>query len=55
MLGLTTFIAMAYILAVNPDILKNAGMNPDAVLLATALVSFIGCTFMALLATIHLL
>lgn len=42
--GLTTFMAMAYILAVNPDILKSAGMNPDAVLLATAPASFIGCT-----------
>ena len=48
--GLTTFMAMAYILAVNPSILSAAGMNPDAVLLATALASFIGCIAMALLA-----
>lgn len=48
--GLTTFMAMAYILAVNPRILSDAGMNSDAVLLATALASFIGCMAMALLA-----
>lgn len=48
--GLTTFMAMAYILAVNPQILSDAGMNSDAVLLATALASFIGCMAMALLA-----
>lgn len=48
--GLTTFMAMAYILAVNPSILSAAGMNRDAVLLATALASFIGCMAMALLA-----
>ena len=33
--GLTTFMAMAYILAVNPNILSGTGMNRDAVLLAT--------------------
>lgn len=48
--GLTTFMAMAYILAVNPTILSAAGMNRDAVLLATALASFVGCMAMALLA-----
>lgn len=48
--GLTTFMAMAYILAVNPQILSAAGMNPDAILLATALASFIGCMAMALMA-----
>ena len=35
--GLTTFAAMAYILAVNPSILGVAGMDPGAVLTATAL------------------
>ena len=40
--GLTTFMAMAYILAVNPNILSATGMNPDAILLATALASFVG-------------
>ena len=48
--GLTTFMAMAYILAVNPQILSVTGMNSDAILLATALASFIGCMAMALLA-----
>lgn len=48
--GLTTFMAMAYILAVNPQILSVTGMNPDAILLATALASFIGCMAMALMA-----
>lgn len=48
--GLTTFMTMAYILAVNPSILSASGMNPNAVLIATALASFIGCIAMALLA-----
>lgn len=48
--GLTTFMAMAYILAVNPQILSVTGMNSDAILLATALASFIGCMAMALMA-----
>ncbi|MFR6586694.1 MAG: hypothetical protein ACLUSL_02240 [Ruminococcus sp.] len=33
--GVTTFMTMAYILAVNPNILSAAGMDPTAVLLAT--------------------
>ena len=45
--GVTTFMTMAYILAVNPSILSDAGMNPTAVLLATAISSFIGCLCMA--------
>lgn len=48
--GLTTFMTMAYILAVNPSILSASGMNPNAILTATALSAFIGCTVMALLA-----
>lgn len=48
--GLTTFTSIAYILAVNPQILSDTGMNPNAVLMATALSSFIGCIIMALLA-----
>ena len=39
--GVTTFMTMAYILAVNPSILGDAGMNTNAVLLATAIASFI--------------
>ncbi len=45
--GVTTFMTMAYILAVNPSILGDAGMNANAVLLATAIASFIGCLCMA--------
>ena len=48
--GFTTFMTMAYILAVNPNILSVAGMNPSAVLIATALASFAGTLLMALLA-----
>ncbi|MBR2950826.1 MAG: NCS2 family permease [Lachnospiraceae bacterium] len=50
MAGITTFMTMAYILAVNPSILGDAGMDRNAVLLATALASFIGTALMALLA-----
>jgi len=35
--GLTTFLTMSYILAVNPDILSQAGMSKEAVFTATAL------------------
>ncbi len=48
--GLTTFMAMAYILAVNPSILSVTGMDSNAILIATALASFIGCLAMALMA-----
>ena len=48
--GITTFMTMAYILAVNPDILSQAGMDKNAVLIASAIASFLGCAFMALLA-----
>ncbi len=49
--GITTFMTMAYILAVNPAILSDGtGMDPNAILMATALASFIGCMAMALLA-----
>lgn len=50
MAGITTFMTMAYILAVNPNILGDAGMDKQAILLATALASFIGTALMALLA-----
>ena len=48
--GVTTFMTMAYILAVNPSILSAAGMDPTAVLLATALSSFIATLCMAFMA-----
>lgn len=50
MAGITTFMTMAYILAVNPNILSAAGMDANAVLIATALASFVGTVLMALLA-----
>ncbi len=48
--GVTTFMTMAYILAVNPSILSEAGMNANAVLIATCLASFIGTLCMAFMA-----
>ncbi|MGN1417004.1 MAG: NCS2 family permease [Oscillospiraceae bacterium] len=50
--GITTFMTMAYILAVNPGILGDAGMDPTAVLLATCLASFIGTACMAFMANL---
>ena len=51
--GVTTFMTMAYILAVNPGILGDptgAGMDPTAVLIATCIASVIGCMCMGLIA-----
>ena len=48
--GLTTFMTMAYILAVNPAILSASGMDATAILMATALAAFVGTVCMALLA-----
>lgn len=48
--GITTFMTMAYILAVNPSILAAAGMDQGAVFTATALASLIGTFLMAFLA-----
>lgn len=50
MAGITTFMTMAYILAVNPNILSAAGMDAHAVLIATALAAFVGTAMMALFA-----
>lgn len=47
MAGITTFMTMAYILAVNPSILGDAGMNSGAVFTATALASMIATLLMA--------
>ena len=49
MAGVTTFMTMAYILAVNPNILSASGMDRGAVFTATALASFLGYCLMALL------
>lgn len=48
--SLTTFMTMAYILAVNPSMLNAAGMDTNAALIATALAAFIGTLAMAFLA-----
>ena len=48
--GLTTFLAMAYILAVNPTVLSITGMPAGGVFIATALAGFIGTVFMAMFA-----
>jgi AGZA family xanthine/uracil permease-like MFS transporter len=48
--GITTFLTMAYIIFVNPDILSKAGMPFGAVFVATCVASAIGCLLMAFLA-----
>ena len=48
--GITTFMTMAYILAVNPLILSTTGMDKGAVLTATALASCLGTVLMAVFA-----
>ena len=50
MAGITTFLAMAYILAVNPGMLGAAGMNSQGVFMATALSAAIATFIMAFLA-----
>ena len=41
--GITTFMTMAYILAVNPSILSATGMDQGALFTATALISLVHC------------
>ncbi|MGG2083325.1 NCS2 family permease [Lysinibacillus pakistanensis] len=48
--GITTFLAMAYILAVNPGMLENAGMDKGAVFVATALAATVGSLIMGIFA-----
>ena len=48
--GITTFMTMAYILAVNPSILSATGMDSGAVFTATALAAFIGTLLIAIFA-----
>lgn len=52
MAGITTFMTMAYILAVNPSVLGSTGMDTTAVLLATALASCLGTVCMAFMANL---
>ncbi|WP_192879360.1 NCS2 family permease [Microbulbifer sp. A4B17] len=48
--GVTTFLTMAYIIFVNPNILAAAGMDKGAVFMATCLAAAIGCLIMGLYA-----
>ena len=50
--GLTTFFAMAYIIAVNPSILADSGMEWGAVFIATILSAVIGTLVMGLFANV---
>lgn len=52
--GLVTFLAMAYILVVNPGMISQTGMPYGAIFLATALASFIGTLIMGLFANLPL-
>ncbi|MCR1833653.1 NCS2 family permease [Oceanobacillus caeni] len=48
--GLTTFLAMAYILFVNPSVLSDAGMDQGAVFVATAVAAAVGTLLMGIIA-----
>lgn len=48
--GVTTFLTMAYIIFVNPNILADAGMDKGAVFVATCLAAAIGCFIMGIYA-----
>lgn len=48
--GLTTFLTMAYIIFVNPNVLADAGMDKGAVFVATCLAAAIGCFIMGIYA-----
>lgn len=48
--GITTFLTMSYIIIVNPNILTVAGMDHDAVFVATCLAAFVGTLVMAFVA-----
>ena len=50
--GLTTFFTMAYIIAVNPSVLSQSGMEWGAVFLATIIASIIGTLVMGLFANV---
>lgn len=50
MAGITTFMTMAYILAVNPSILSSTGMDSGAIFTATALAALVGTMCMAFMA-----
>lgn len=50
--GFTTFMAMSYVLFVNPSLLAQAGMDHGAVFVATCLAAALGCCLMGVLANL---
>ena len=50
--GLTTFLTMAYIIAINPSILSEAGMDAGALVTGTCLAAALGCFFMGFIANL---
>lgn len=50
--GLTTFLTMAYIIAVNPSILADAGMDAGALVTGTCLSAALGCFLMGFIANL---
>ena len=53
--GATTFLAMSYIVVVNPAILSQAGMDFGAVFVATCLAAAFGCILMGVIANLSLI
>ncbi|MBR2497662.1 MAG: NCS2 family permease, partial [Parabacteroides sp.] len=54
MAGITTFLTMAYILAVNPNILSETGMDKGALFTTTVVMSALATIFMGLYAKLPL-
>ena len=52
MAGITTFLTMAYIIAVNPSILSEAGMPVGALVTGTCLAAAVGCFLMGIIANL---
>ena len=52
MAGVTTFLTMAYIIAVNPNILSKTGMNAGALVTATCFSAALGCFLMGFIANL---
>jgi len=52
MAGITTFLTMAYIIAVNPNILSKTGMNAGALVTATCFSAALGCFLMGFIANL---
>ena len=50
--GIITFLTMSYILAVNPQILGETGMDKGALFTTTALAAIAGTIFMAFIANV---